>query len=71
MEYEYIRKIHRGNIILKEIEKNKIINKEYLANKLGVSERTIVRDIMGLINKGYKIQRIKGRGGGYSLNKED
>ena len=71
MEYKNIKKEDRQNLILLEIEKNKKINKECLAYELGVSTKTILRDIKELINKGHKIQRIKGRNGGYSLNKKD
>ncbi len=71
MVYEYTRKSVRLSEILRVLKNNNIINKEYLAEELGVSTRTIVRDIKELINIGYKIKIINGRCGGYSLNIED
>lgn len=69
MRYEYIKKEDRLKYILLSLEKNKIRKKEDLADDLGVSARTISRDIGELIKKEYNIKRINGRGGGYVLKK--
>lgn len=71
MKCEYTRKSDRTSLILKEIKRNELTKKDYLADKLGVCERTIVRDVRELIKKGNPIQIISGRGGGYSLKEEE
>lgn len=64
---EYLKPIDRKKLILDEIKNNKIATKQYLADKFYVSSKTIERDIKKLIQMGYKINVMVGRGGGYTL----
>ena len=52
--------------LLKANDHNLVSN---LAENLGVSPRTIMRDLEILIEKGYPIETCPGRGGGVSLHK--
>lgn len=67
MEIKYLNSSERVKLILDEIKNNKIITKQYLADKLYVSPKTIERDIKKILLRGYNIKIITGRGGGYSL----
>ena len=66
MENIYIQKIERQEMILREINNaTRAINKRELSEKLGVTERTIIRDIKNIIQENNDILIIRGRNGGY------
>ena len=72
MENIYIQKIERQEMILREINNaTRAINKRELSEKLGVTERTIIRDIKNIIQENDDILIIRGRNGGYKKMKGD
>lgn len=72
MENIYIQKIERQEMILREINNaTRAINKRELSEKLGVTERTIIRDIKNIIQENDDILIIRGRNGGYKKIKGD
>ena len=57
MENIYIQKIERQEMILREINNaTRAINKRELSEKLGVTERTIIRDIKNIIQENDDIK---------------
>ena len=72
MENIYIQKIERQEMILREINNaTRAINKRELSEKLGVTDRTIIRDIKNIIQENNDILIIRGRNGGYKKIKGD
>ena len=72
MENIYIQKIERQEMILREINNaTRAINKRELSEKLGVTERTIIRDIKNIIQENDDILIIRGRNCGYKKMKGD
>ena len=72
MDNIYIQKIERQDMILREINNaTRIINKRELSEKLGVTERTIIRDIKNILQENDDLLIIRGRKGRYKKMKGD
>jgi len=58
----------RQEQIVRHLRRNAMTTIEVLAQDVGVSRRTILRDLMALRDEGYVIYSEAGRGGGISLD---
>ncbi|WP_037556857.1 helix-turn-helix transcriptional regulator, partial [Staphylococcus massiliensis] len=63
-------KAERQNRLLECIKDNHHISANTLAEKLGVSKRTILRDIQDLEDKGVQILAHQGKHGGYQITND-
>src|SRR5712691_7822954 len=60
----------RHIVIVHVLRSRQWVSSTSLANRFGVSQRTIYRDIEELIGAGIPIEAVAGREGGYRLNSE-
>ncbi len=58
----------RHDALVRTLRRNGISTVEALANEVGVSRRTVLRDISALRDEGYVIHSDVGRGGGLQLD---